>query len=68
MIHYDTGSHGKKVQKESIRRRVTNWERLFQEAMEEICMKASLLIGSFSPSSFKREANHRDGALAIDGG
>lgn len=49
-------------------RKLAFGERLFQEAIEEFCMKASLLIGSFSLSSFKREANHRDGALAIDGG
>lgn len=47
---------------------MSDGERLFQEAIEEFCMKASLLIGCFSLSGFKREANHRDGALAIDGG
>ena len=55
----------RKCRKKAFGGEVSNGERLFQEAMEEIC---SLLIGSFSPSSFKHEANHRDGALAIDGG
>lgn len=58
----------RKCRKKAFGGEVSNGERLFQEAMEEICMKVSLFIGSFSPSSFKHEANHRDGAFAIDGG
>lgn len=58
----------RKCRKKAFGGEVSNGERLFQDAMEEICMKASLLIGSFSPSSFKHEANLSEGPLAIDGG